>query len=102
MVEDERQRELSLRGIVVPTEWDSRGKALRVAILTPDEQQYDVADTIVGRQLTHVLREEIQASVHLDSTHGREQLVTVRSFVVIDSLQPDNGTLISNGRADNW
>lgn len=55
--------EVVVRGIVVPVSWDGVGNPLRVAILTSDEGEYQVAPSGLGRRLFSFLRQEIKARV---------------------------------------
>jgi len=55
--------EMVVRGIVVPVSWDAVGNPLRVAILTSDEGEYQVAPSGLGRRLFSFLRQEIKARV---------------------------------------
>lgn len=89
MGDDHRSREVTVRGIVVPTEWGSRGQVLQVAILTPDEEQYDVVDSELGRRLVGALREEIDACIRIDQAQRNRRRVTVLSYQVVDEDEED-------------
>jgi len=90
MGNDHPPHELTVRGIVVPTEWDSRGKALRVAILTADEMQYDVNNNDLGRLLLRMLREEITALVRIDLDQQNRRRVTILSYEIVDNGDNDH------------
>jgi hypothetical protein len=89
MGDDRTPHEVTIRGIVIPTDWDSRGEVLRVAILAPDEDQYDVADSRLGSRLLGALREEVEACVRVDQAHRGRQRVTILSFEVVDEDHDD-------------
>ena len=100
---DDTPRVVTLRGLVVPTEWDSGGEVLRVAILTPDEMQYDVSEAADGsRQLLPALREEVEVRVRIDRARGCRRDVTLLSFTVLDPPDDDGlgGLLNEPDRAD--
>jgi hypothetical protein len=95
--------EVTVRGIVVPTEWNTEGRVLRVAILTSDEQQYDVADSGPGKHLLGALREEIEACVRIIKGKGCRRTVTVVSYDVVDDKDDDyvlEGLLKEHDRGD--
>ena len=72
-----------VRGIVVPISWGDDGKPRRVAILTSDEGEYQVASDVEGEKLLSYLREEVDALVVLESVQGERATITVVSFVVV-------------------
>jgi hypothetical protein len=75
---------LTMRGIVVPTHWGPDGNVTRLAILTRDEGEYEVAPGGVGRGLINHLRREVlaQAVAAKDSDPGKRVVVT--SFAVLE------------------
>jgi hypothetical protein len=89
MVPAEKRREVTLRGIVVPIEWDRRGMALQVAILTPDEGEYVVAEGDAGARLRRCLREEVLARGLLRDHTADRKSVTVLSFSIVGRYEPD-------------
>jgi hypothetical protein len=88
MGQDADSAKVTLRGIVVPTEWGDDGEVQRVAIHTFDEGQYDVIADSVGRRLAGFLRDEVQALVRLEETGGDRHRARVLSFTVFDTACP--------------
>ena len=76
--------ELTLQGIVVPTQWSPDGKVTRVAILTRDESEYEVAPRAAARQLMNHLRREVLAQAVPTRGLGLEKRVQVNSFAVLE------------------
>ena len=87
----------TVRGIVVPTDWDAMGEPCRVAILTPEEGEYRVAPDRAGPKVLSHLREEVEARVAVTPGPQGRETVTVLSFTVVeDPMQngsDDGGTL---------
>ncbi len=79
-----------LRGIVVPTVWSAAGEPRLVAILTPDEGEFDVAPSAAGPELLSYLREEIEARILVKEGQKAKKSITVVSFVVVDALGLDD------------
>ena len=52
----------TIRGIVIPTEWNENGHPCSVAIATYQEQKYLVAESPQGRQLLALLHERVVVS----------------------------------------
>jgi hypothetical protein len=78
------ERDLVLRGIVVPSEWDIDGLVRTVAILTRDEGEYQVEPGGAGGQLVAHLQREILAQAEM--LNGREGVhrVRVHSFAILE------------------
>lgn len=60
--------EMTIRGIIIPTEWNNRGEAVRVAIVTYDEDSYLVVDNEFGKTLAARLRERIIAKGRVNTS----------------------------------
>ena len=54
-----RSAVITLRGLVVPADWDSRGRVRQVALLTPDEQEWPIEPSGDGLRLLGRLRREV-------------------------------------------
>jgi len=82
--------ELTLRGIVIPTTWGTDGAPTGVAILTPDEGEYEVAPGGTSDQLlSHLRREVLARTVPLSGTAG-QQRVKVLSFAILEWAGVEN------------
>jgi len=78
-----------VRGIVAPTAWSATGEPRLVAILTPDEGEYDVAPIAAGVDLLSHLREEIEARTVVKTDHRGRKSIKVVSFVVVGAIGQD-------------
>ncbi len=78
-----------VRGIVLPTVWGAMGEPRLVAILTPDEGEYDVAPTMAGEELLSHLREEVEARVLVKTGQKDRKTITVVSFIVVGISSQD-------------
>ena len=50
---------ITLRGLVIPMDWGRRGQVRRVALLTPDEQEWPVEPSGAGLSLLAWARREV-------------------------------------------
>lgn len=85
MTNSPRPHDTFVEGIVVPIDWGPEGEALRIAILTLDEGEYEVAPTHAGPRLKEALRKKVEARVRVHSRPGERDLVTVFSYAVFNA-----------------
>ena len=84
MNNDNDERRILLKGIVIPVDWDPEGNVRTVGILTDDEREYEVASGGAGDQLVAHLRREIFAEAVLLNTAGPVKRVRVDFFEILD------------------
>lgn len=58
----ENQGLKTIRGIVIPAEWDHDGAVLNVVIMSKDESCYHIENTAQGKELLKFLQEEVMAT----------------------------------------
>jgi len=76
--------QLTLRGIVVPIDWDLNGVVRAVAVLTADEGEYEVLPSGAGARLAmHSRCEVLVRAVAVDAEEPTRR-VRVTSFAVLD------------------
>jgi hypothetical protein len=78
-----------VRGIVLPTVWSATGEPRQVAILTPDEREYNVAPVLAGEALLSHLREEVEARILVKADQKDGKTITVVSFTVVGVSDQD-------------
>lgn len=70
----------TVRGLVVPVDWDEKGNALAAAISTPDEQEYVIQQDEKGKELLKFIRHDVEVyGVVRKAIKGRKA-VTVKSY----------------------
>jgi hypothetical protein len=92
MTGEDRTTDLTLRGIVAPIDWDPTGEVRTVAILTRDEDEYEVAPGGAGSQLLAHLRREVLAQAVAVNELGNRKRARVDSFAILEWNDPDEGT----------
>ncbi len=50
----------TLKGILLPVEWDDKGRITAVALSTADEKEYRIIEDEKGKQLISLVREELE------------------------------------------
>ena len=72
---DEKGKEgnnlLSIRGIVIPAEWDEEGNVVAVAVSGYDEVEYLLENNEKGKELKAFIREEVEVSGILKQEKNR-------------------------------
>jgi hypothetical protein len=82
--EDLRPDLTTIRGIVLPIDWDRRGNVAAMAVSTYDEDEYLVENDENGAALEAFMREEVEV-VGIVREAGGRQIITVKG------MQPRSG-----------
>ena len=69
----------TVRGIVIPVDWDENGNALAVAISSPDEQVYFIELDKKGEKILELIRREIEVSGVVRKIVKDRNTITVRN-----------------------
>jgi len=80
----QRNVPVTIRGLIVPMDWDQRGTIKGVAISTPSEEEYRIELDRRGEELLAFVRARVRASgmVTLDA-QGRKVIV-VETYQIIE------------------
>ncbi len=70
----------TIKGIVIPVEWDEDGNALSIIISSPGEQDYFVERDAKGKELLRHLRQEIEVSGIVRMGIKGRNTIRVRSY----------------------
>ena len=70
----------TVRGIVIPVDWDKEGNALAVAISSPDEQEYVIEQDEKRKELIELIRQEIEVSGVVRKAIKGRKTITVKSY----------------------
>jgi 5S rRNA maturation endonuclease (ribonuclease M5) len=68
--------QISIKGIIVPADWDEKGNIIRVAIMTRGEGEYLVEGNTTGKKLLGMMRREVEVR-GLVREKGGEKIITV-------------------------
>ena len=66
--------QIKIKGIVAPSQWDKDGKVLQTRIMTFNEDQFEVADTELGRSLLLHIRKTVTAAGEMQSIGSEKQI----------------------------
>ncbi|GAB4349594.1 MAG: hypothetical protein Kow0099_32770 [Candidatus Abyssubacteria bacterium] len=62
----------TVKGVIIPVDWDRKGNVVAVAIATQDEDEYRIDSTGKGKELLGFIREEIHASGEVTEQEGKK------------------------------
>lgn len=75
----------SIRGLVVPVDWDETGKVTAVAISTFDEEEYIVSRKGKGSELLTFLRKVVEVE-GIPSVVEDERMITVKRYRLLTKI----------------
>ncbi|MFB0564534.1 MAG: hypothetical protein ACETWK_02510 [Candidatus Aminicenantaceae bacterium] len=56
------QRLITIKGIVIPADWDQKGNPVSVAIATHTEEEYLVSNDLNGRELFNLIKNVVEVT----------------------------------------
>jgi hypothetical protein len=70
---------ITIRGLVIPAEWDETGNVIALAISTFDEDEYIIEKNREEGRLYSLIRKEIEASGIIRDSKGKKR-IEVRDY----------------------
>jgi len=68
----------TIRGLVIPVDWDEDGNILNLAISTFDEDEYWIEIDKKIKQLMSIIRKEVEVTGLVGETDGRKRIIVKR------------------------
>ena len=84
----ETEKVITLRGIVIPVDWDEKGKVIASALTTHNEEEYLIDHDLKGRKLMGFMQHEVEVS-GIVRKNNKTKTITIASYEVIGE-QPGN------------
>ena len=69
----------TVRGIVIPVDWNDEGNALAVAILGAGEEEHFVEQDEEGKKLLELMQQEVEVSGTVREAIQGHKVITVKS-----------------------
>lgn len=85
----EEKRQVSIMGVVVPTDWDARGTISAVAITTPREEEYLVENGPVAEDLLELYGAEVLVTGTVSEDDEGNRLISVESYELLGDYDED-------------
>jgi hypothetical protein len=74
----------TVRGLVVPVDWDERGNVTATAISTHLEEDYLVDQNVWGEALLAYLRQRVKVSGSVLLKEDGKKVITVKKYEVLE------------------
>jgi hypothetical protein len=74
----------TLRGLILPVEWDERGTIRSIAVSTNSEEEYLVDESPLGDELLAFLRLRVKVSGSVREDENSKKIVTVEKYEVLE------------------
>jgi len=73
-------RRMTIRGMVLPADWDKDGQVLQVLIDTPEENEFFVEPNVKGRELARLIHQHVEVCGDVTVSAGGDVRLTVASY----------------------
>ena len=73
---------ITLRGIVIPVDWDEKGTVIAAALSTHNEEEYSIDCDYKGKELLRYIQKEVQVSGVARKSNNRKT-ISIRAFELI-------------------
>jgi 5S rRNA maturation endonuclease (ribonuclease M5) len=70
---------VKVRGIVIPVDWDEKGKVIAAAVSTDTEDEYLIDHDHKGKELLHYIQEEVEVS-GVARKHNGNKTITITKY----------------------
>ncbi len=74
-------RPITIRGIVIPVDWDEKGKVIAAAVSTYTEDEYLINNDYRGRELLHLIQEEVEVK-GIVTQNKDKKMIGVQKYVL--------------------
>ena len=85
--EEVPQASVTVRGILIPVEWDEDGNALAVAVSAPGEKEYIVQQDSKGKELLALMRREIEIVGVIGKERKGRKTIAVRTYYLVTTAE---------------
>ena len=81
---------ITIKGLIVPADWDEEGKVVAAAISTQEEEEYLIEKNCKGEELLHLLQEEVEVRGVVRAGEGKKTIVVEECVVSKDKGPGDD------------
>jgi 5S rRNA maturation endonuclease (ribonuclease M5) len=72
---------ITIRGIVIPVDWDEKGKVIAAALSTHKEDEYLIDHDYKGQELLHHIQKEVEVSGVVRKNNGKK-IIVVQKYIL--------------------
>jgi hypothetical protein len=88
---------VTIRGIVIPADWDEKGNVVAVAVSTYDEVEYLIENNEKGKELKAFIREKVEVSGILREEKNR-LIMKIKEYRLKPGLMSDQNFIKQNSK----
>ena len=74
MMSHSDHKQITIRGLIVPSEWDDTGNVISISISTFNEDEYLVDKDSISKKLLSYMREGVEASGFVREEEGMKRI----------------------------
>ena len=71
----------TIKGIIIPTDWDEKGKVVAAALSTHTEDEYFIDNDLKGKELLHCIQKEVEVSGVTKENQGKKT-IKVKKYIL--------------------
>ena len=87
----------TVRGIIIPIDWDEKGNTVAVAISSRDEDEYYIDKDEKGEPLLPFIQEEVEVS-GIVRENGNKKIITVKEYSITKNAGSERSSSDQNHR----
>ena len=95
-----KNRQPSIQGIIIPSQWDDKGNIIGVSINTNDEKEYLIEPIGVGKDLLSLTQKKIEVRGKVRERIDGNRLIRVTNYKTIEE-KPEDVFAIERGPTQN-
>jgi 5S rRNA maturation endonuclease (ribonuclease M5) len=73
---------ITIRGIVIPVDWDEKGTVIAAALSTHNEEEYSIDHDYKGEELLRYIQKEVEVSGVARKSNNKKK-ITISAFEII-------------------
>lgn len=81
-MKEQAKREITIRGTILPAEWDKNGHVTSIGIGTEDEEDYIIFLDKIGEKLFKLVDRKVEATGTVKNVYG-DFVLTVNNYKVL-------------------
>ncbi len=101
MKKKKASRQIAISGIVTAAAWDKDATVTAVSISTHDEQEYLISSRGKGKELLKLVQKEVELTGSVRKREDGTQVLTVRSYRVVERPENEREAKVWNGKTDS-
>lgn len=74
----------TIRGLIIPVDWDDRGNIVAAAVSTYFEEEYFIDQNPWGEELLAFVRQRVKASGIVRKDKNGKKIITVKKYEIIE------------------